>query len=226
MSRILLIIIVVLVVTNILSIDGCIKQSDKNDSQNLVINALNDTVSKWKDKYGREHSSKLLAEGNLDVLNTMYGHKLDSVSMALKVAKKHIKSLSTIGVFANRLIVTDLDTFYIDSNKYYTFQYKDSWLDMSAVIKDSVTLKYKSFDSLVITTYSKKQKGFLNFKRDTYIDGYSLNPYSTIRGIEGIRVYNEKRKRWGVGPYFGYGFDGKTFRAQAGISINYDLIQF
>lgn len=213
-----------------ISVDRCNKNRKDADTNAGLATALQAKVSNWKDKYGTEHAEKLALVGNVKQLKAANIHLIDTVAKLLKVKPKHIRNISAGSIETSREVITKIDTLFLtaDSTKQaYSFTYQDKWLDLKGEIEqEQIRMRYRSFDSVVFTTYEKKRKGFLNFHRDVYVDGYSTNPHSRVKGITGIKVSEEKRKRFGAGPYIGYGFDGQQMRLTIGVSVNYDVIQF
>ncbi len=219
--------IISLVVVCIVAIDSCSKQQRKYTGALQVVSVRNDTIKKYKDYAGREHAEKLQARADMETIEAMYESLLDSVSRSTNVRKKDIQTVNTISTKNSNRVITRIDTIYTDTNKHhYEFNYSDTWTIIRGSIKDSVLIQYMVYDSVIISAVSRKQKGLFNFKRDIYVDGYSLNPNTKITGLNSVNVITTKRKKWGAGPYIGVSFDGRQIVPSAGLSVNYDLIQF
>lgn len=185
-----------------------------------------DSVSYWKDQYGREHASKLMAEGKLEVIAAVYGPMMDSVLSSLKIQGKQLEQLTVMGVSSSNRVALKVDTVYVDSAAQYRFAYKDRWIDLAGRIGDQSYLEYTTFDSLIITGYNKR-RGFLGLgRKETYVDAYSINPHSKVKSMQGIQILKERPKRFGLGPYVGYGWNGERWAPNIGIGLNYSLIKF
>lgn len=151
---------------------------------------------------------------------------VDSVLTTLKIQEKHLHEITGIGLKGNGRLRLKVDTVYVDSSSRYAFKYKDRWIDIAGTIGSESYLNYITTDSLIVTGYSKK-KGFLGLgKKEVYIDAYSLNPNSRIKGIQGVRIIKERQKRFGIGPYIGIGYDGDGWVPTVGLGANYSLIRF
>lgn len=185
-----------------------------------------DSITYWKDQYNREHAEKLMAQGQYAELRVVYGPFMDSILVSLNIQKDAIKSIAAVGLKNSGELTARIDTQYVDSSAYYSFKYKDRWLDMDGTLSDMARIKYTSRDSLIVTGYTKKT-GFLGLgKKETYIDAYSLNPNSKITGLTGMMVLKERQKRFGLGPFVGIGWSGNGIVPTVGVGLNYSLIKF
>lgn len=219
-----IIIIFLLVTVTALSLKSCFHQKKENAILKDVVEIKQDSTSYWKDRFNTEHGEKLSADASLSTLRSVYNQLLDSVSNRLDVKDNSIQSVTAASTSGSGKIVPKLDTIHSpDSTLQYRFRYKDRWLDLDGIVGKDPSISYQFRDSIVFTTY-KKKVGLL--KRQTYIDGYSLNPNVRVTGITGIRVSNIKERRFGLGPYLGYGWNGAKWSPSAGISIHYSLLKF
>jgi len=205
-----------------LTIQTCKKHQRYSEQLTGNLAHANDSSRIWKDLFGREHAEKLLLQGSFPNIDAVKGDLLDSVSKALKTAKKNIESVGAASVVSKNVVTGRIDTIH-DTIKYVSVSYSDRWIDLKCSVTNPPTIEYTTFDSLIISAYRKKAGWF---KKEAYIDAYSINPHSSIKGVTGIKVYEEKSKRFGIGPYLGYGFNGQQWQPNIGISIQYSLIKF
>jgi hypothetical protein len=129
-----------------------------------------------------------------------------------------------MGVTTAGHVRPDVEDVRINDKDYKRFSYKSPYLTLEGVLADTPYINYSTFDSLIVTTYFKK-KWFLG-KKETFVDAYSLNPNAHISGLVGLKVATEKPKRFGLGPYIGYGYSGDKWQPSVGLSLQYSLIRF
>lgn len=194
---------------------------------NEVIQARADTLSHYKDKYGTEHAQRLAIESSYTVLKNYYNGLLDSISQRAGVKQKNIKAVATTGVETGGAVALRVDTIYrSDTTQSYQFSYVDRWIDITGDIGEQNKLTYKTFDSIVLTTYAKPS-GFLGLgEKHTYVDGYSLNPHSHITGLQSMLLTSERDKKFGIGVQAGYGWNGLKWAPYFGFGIQYSIIRF
>lgn len=129
------------------------------------------------------------------------------------------QQITAVGTVTKGTIKPIVDTVYLkDSTTAYNFRYNDSWLSLNGTIGKTPVINYLFRDSLVLTTYRKKKK--------LYINAYSLNPNVQLTGITNLQIANDKQTRFAIGPYIGYGWNGRKWSPSMGISVQYSLIKF
>jgi hypothetical protein len=213
-----------LITITVMSLRMCFQKEKENANLKTVVEIKQDSTKHWKDLYNTEHAEKQLADANYSSLRVVYGELLDSVSNRLNSKPNDVQAVTTAGTIATGSIRPTIDTVLLsDSTAGYRFNYKDKWLSLDGIISKEPVINYMFSDSVVFTSYRRKT-GFL--RKDTYIDGYSLNPNVRITGITGIRVSNPRKDRFSVGPYIGYGWNGSTWSPSIGISLQYSVIKF
>lgn len=194
---------------------------------NEVIQTQTDSLSVYKDKYGTEHAQRLAVEGSYTVLKNYYNGLLDSVSRRTGAKQKNIKAVGTVGTEASGEVALKVDTVYTsDTSRTYNFTYSDRWINMSGNIGNQNNLTYKTYDSIVLTTYAKPSGFFGLGKKQTYVDGYSLNPHSHITGLQSLLLTSERDKKFGIGIQVGYGYNGLKWAPYFGVGIQYSIIRF
>lgn len=212
----------ILIVVAAISLKSCLQVRRENDILKRNIEVKIDSTVYWKDKYGTEHASRRLAEGNLETIKISYQRLMDSVKARLNIKKNNIQTITTVGSVVGASIIPSVDTIYTQDTSY-NFSFRDSWLQLSGTIGKESKISYNFKDSLVITTYSKRKSLFGPYV--TYMDAYSLNPNVRISGINGLRITATKDSRFGLGAYLGYGWNGQHWSPSVGLSIHYSLIK-
>jgi hypothetical protein len=209
-----------------LTVRSCIAERHKKQQViALPIQNPNDSTSHYRDLYNRDHAEHQQAIADIKTLKAYYPHIIDSVCKSLDIKSNALQSLAAIGMHSDNTVQILIDTVYVDSShkQALRLKYDDRWITLRGTISDNPEIHYTTYDSLIITSYRKKTGWF---KHAVYVDAYSLNPHSRIDGVTGIKVDQVIDKRFGIGPYIGYGYDGQRFRPSIGLSVNYSLIKF
>jgi hypothetical protein len=143
----------------------------------------------YTDKGGTTHTEKPTAVADLASLKYVYEKQIDSLLELLDTKQRELDYITGLSTETKGTFKPDVDTVYLnDSSAQYSVNYSDQWLSISGVVNEDSTWKYQYNDSLALVSYYKKQKGFLNFKKDLYLDGFSYNPASTIKGLTSYKV--------------------------------------
>ena len=140
-----------------------------------------------------------------------------SEALIIKSAEK--KQVTAVGTIHKGTVRPIVDTVYLkDSTTEYNFKYNDHWLSLNGTIGKTPVINYLFKDSIILTTYRKNKK--------LYIDAYSLNPNVQLTGITNLQLANDKQTRFAIGPYVGYGWNGRKWSPSVGVSIQYSFIKF
>src|SRR5699024_7357646 len=92
-------------------------------------------------------------------------------------------------------------------------------------IHDTLHIKDTVLNGLMSLTKYEQGTGFLNLRKRQYLDVHFNNPIFKPLNVTGFEI-TPKPKRFGIGPYIGYGFNGRKWTPSIGISVHYDLIRF
>lgn len=109
------------------------------------------------------------------------------------------------------------------TDTFNRIEYKDRWTEVKGEIKhDTIKLSVTTYDSLTIVQYEKRKNLFS--KKKIYIDVFNSNPSVHT---DGIRMYQvkQKPKNWSLGVGVSYGWNGKNWQPQVGISLTRTLIR-
>ena len=218
-----IIIVALLIAVAALSLRSCFRKEKENSILKDVVESKNDSTTFWKDAAGREHAQRKVVEANISTIKAVFRAEIDSITGVLKIREKDIQGFISAGHQTSGEIKPRIDTVQTPTDTSYLLQYDDRWLSLSGRVGKVSFLRYQVRDSLIFTTYSKRV-GL--FRREVYLDGYSLNPSAQITGITSLRISAPAVHRFGAGPYVGYGFDGRQWAPSAGISVHYSLIKF
>lgn len=217
---------ILLLILSIATVKSCLTQTPVFPTLKTITEIKDDSASYWKDAYGREHAQKEVAEAKYETIKAVYGPVIDSVLKGLKIQGKQMESLNIAGISNSNHVALSVDTIHKDSTTEYRFHYDDKWIKLAGIIGQNSALDYTTYDSLIITSYYKRS-GFLGLgKKTSYVDAYSLNPHSHITGMQSIRIATEKPKRFGLGPYVGYGWNGRQWAPNIGFGLNFSILKF
>lgn len=220
-ERILIVFLLIVVAT--LSLRSCFRKERENIVLKEAVQIKEDSTSFWIDSLGRTHAQKRNIEADLASLRTLYHVQIDSLTAALEIKDKELQGVIMTSSSATAKVIPKVDTIRVDSSIGYKFRYNDKWLTLEGIISKDPYISYAFRDSLVLTTYTKRT-GI--FRKEVYVDGYSLNPNVRITNITGIRVATQNTSRLGFGPYVGYGWTGQKWQPNIGVSFHYSLIRF
>jgi hypothetical protein len=203
----------------ILSFRACVKRGEKIDEYKEALQLQHDTIIRYKDVEGNQHAQVALQQADMNFLKALHAKEIDSILFLLKVKDKQVEGVTMAGIASAGTVKPKIDTIYIDSgHNNYNLSYNDKWLTLKGSIGTDNYLKYLYRDSLVFTTVFSK--------RLLRVDAFSLNPNTTFTGLTSLRIPLPRKKKWGIGPYIGYGYNGERFIPNAGFSLHYSLINF
>lgn len=182
----------------------------------------NDTTRHWVDDQGRQHGETRLAQADIAILMAAYP-RVDSILRVLDIQGKQLQALTAMSTTTAGSFRPKLESVARGDKTFQQISYKDKWLELDGVITDTPILQYSIYDSFIVSTYWKR-KWWLG-KKEVFIDAYSLNPASKVNNLTGLKVSTENPKRFGIGPYVGYGWNGREWAPSVGVSLNYSLIR-
>lgn len=119
---------------------------------------------------------------------------------------------------------TVIHNHYDSTGQYpqWTLKAQDGYLDFEADVYDSLRAPYRYtyHDTLVYAFHFKRKWAFGN--KQLYGSGMLRNQNSKITNSTAVQIKDFRDKRFGVGPYVGYGTSG----ASVGISVHYSVVRF
>ncbi len=226
-----------------------LKRQEQKTQQNLA--ALNDSITKYKNKAGQTSYSKPIADMSVEEIEKYFPdlyQRLKNELGDVKIIWKTKIEYKDTGSVKNAII-------QLDSNEYslvYDYYSKDKSLHIKstntffaeATLIDKETNKYSVKTSPGISTINdiSLKLGFTTgIKKENNLYKIFITPDSEnviVGQIEGADVSNminppvspSKNKKWSVGPYIGFGmtFNKGTYLIGpgVGISIQYSLLRF
>jgi hypothetical protein len=198
-----------------------------NESLRNMHAMMADSAEYWRDESGKARASEAVALTNLETAKEMMPRELEALRRDISGLKRNLSNLESVtaaGITSRGTISGSVrDTTIINNNierRSKTFTYGDKWIWVNGLISDSTfDLQYKYEDSMVFTTYWKKEGLFK--KRVLTLDAISYNPNSTISGIKNIRIATPKRRKPRIGVYLGYGIGRNGLSPQVGVGMVY-----
>ena len=208
-----------LIVVSILSLT-CIKQCNVHQMDQELMESLNDSVVRFKDKLGVDHVKiTSLQSSNLDLvtrLETSNETVKELQNLIKSSKKKHIETATVIKT------ITKLDTILVsEPAKDPTFRLKDKYVDFFAQYTDKGLESKISFTSYLKLLYHYERKNLFS-RKYLVVEAVDDNPYLTVEDVRSIRV-PMKSRRFGIGPFIGLDYRlNPTF----GIGLTYTVISF
>lgn len=140
---------------------------------------------------------------------------LKEVAKQSGVNAKHIKSVTQ---FTSNT-VSNIKAKRKDS----TFYFKDNYTEIKGTVdSNEVNINYTTKDTITIAEHTKKKL----FGNDvTTIEIKNKNPGVSLTTPTKYEV-KTKPKKWSVGVYVGYGFNGKEWQPSVGVSLQRRLFSF
>jgi hypothetical protein len=234
--------IIGLIIALLLTMQKCHKSQCERESLEKVGKLKDQKIKYWKDANDREHATVEEIKASRDVIKYYFQAQLDSVSKILGIKEKQIQEFDKIAFVASgggtgKIVTKDSIVYVRDPNDYNTIvatdtitsqiHPRDGYLSFDAYMKTNgkYDYDYTYTDELVRVTHYEKY-GFLKMKKRTIIDFSLKNPNSHVTGVTQFKIDQQKPKKWGLGPFVGYGWTGKGFGITAGISLQYNIIRF
>lgn len=227
--------IVLGIITIIIYIDSCNKIKQVEKEHTAFVEALNDTITVYKNREGNLVTSiSVLASNNakefyqLNIKDSTIQHLQDVV----KDYKNKLKAGSSVTTVTSEssikntnptIVVPPKEPLPLNSIPIYP-TYRDTmsnqWVKYSIEMnKDSskITIKFSNRYDIVIG--SDKGKPFA--------DIINYNPYDTVKTLRTYQITLPKPKKWGVGISGGAALGTNfKFTPYIGVGINYNIIRF
>lgn len=234
---ILLLILTIAVI--ILSIN-LIEVSDKKKIYENNIEALTDSLTVAKMLNG-----KLLYEKKMLIVERdKFAEFVGMQEKELKAIEKELKStIETVAKLKENVVIKEIvmhDSIYVyEDTAFIYFNDKNEWYDISGSTK-----YYKCSAETVIDSLSMNIPLVVGITEKNELFAVSDNPYvsfSSVSAASNSKI-NNKKKRWGIGPYVGIGigwgygtnFNGSYIGGKGGfvagftcgIALHYDIFQW
>lgn len=187
--------------------------------------ALTDTIAYYKSRSNGLVAQKTMLQGDMDLLKKAN----DSLYNIIKgISVKNPDN----AVYVNTVVhdvqrdtcwIVNVDSVYYNKEIKKEFDFSDSWRTVQGYT-------YLRSDTLgTCITKNDVAASFTVVQKDNKVYITSNNPYVEYSSIVGITQTKaaQKTKRWGIGPYIGFGVTHKgdvvpTF----GLSLHWSLIRF
>lgn len=192
----------------------------KTKEDERMIAAMNDSITHWKDEFGREHAKvKVIESSNLDLFT-----KLETSNQTVKELQQLVldthRDKKKIEVATVVKTVTKIDTLIVKEKDSTLFKLKDKYLDFVAEMKgDSLKTKIELTSYLKLTHRYERKNIFS--KKYLVVDAYEDNKYIRVEDVRSIKVPVEK-SRFIIGPYVGLNYN---LRPTFGIGLTYAIIR-
>lgn len=194
----------------------------KNEAEQNIV-AMNDTVKYWKAKNGQTIAEKTLVIGKYKDLKLINDSLYQQTKlMKLKNPTVVIGGTTTVELPVHDTIYNDIPATTSPINK--SFDFSDKWRILTGHVNYHDSIMNVGID-----------KNSVDFKYALAIQNNKVymtsdNPYVKFSKTTGLTIpsYQQKKKKFGVGPviFGGYDFGNSKFGFGVGIGISYNLLQW
>lgn len=220
--------------------DSYKEQKAETQRQINNIEALQDSVTTYRNEAGELTSQKLALQTDKEQLQTLNERLAEEVEKE----KGNVEQLTqiitrlrrdSVGVDTTIIVQIDPDTWKLDWDKEESgdgwYQYIEGYtqftIDTTGTPYNANTVLVEQVLDMEITTGITEEDGQRRiFVRSSY-------PYLEFTDINGailgpVEPKDNKRSRWGIGFSGGYGYSlgSSTFSPYIGIGVNYNLFEF
>lgn len=222
----LLLIVLLTILVVIIKVRSC---NDSNHYSKLL-STQQDSTSIWKDESGRWHAATVAAQLSESELRKYYENEVQEIRSDYNVKLKNVTAYLKAELQTHQVLRMKADTGNVinisNTNGIDTalFHYADPWLTLNAQLHSNELTIYQERRDSISFLISHTRPWI--FGPSTYmVNGISYNPNTVISGLTGVTI-RIPQKRFGVGPYLGYGYYGGKWCISGGISLHFSLIQF
>jgi hypothetical protein len=167
------------------------------DANKVEVNK-NTPPTTYTDKGGTKHTEKETAVADLTTLKAVYKKQIDSLTYLLNAKQRELDYVTGISTTTTGKFKPKIDTVYVETDGGAVAQtsvsYSDKWLALKGIVDEDSSWFYKYRDSIILVSYYKRS-GFLKLRSELYIDGFSLNPNTTISGLSSYKVKAPVKKQ-------------------------------
>ena len=216
------IIIGMLAVICLLAVSKCSTYKTLN-ADNVA--ALTDTIAYYKSRSDGLVAQKTMLQGDMDLLkktNDSLYNKIKDISVKNPDNAVYVSTV-VHDVRRDTCWIVNTDSVYYNKEIKKEFDFSDSW----RTVQGYTYLRNDTLGTSI--TKNDVSADFTIVQKDNKVYITSNNPYVRYSNIVGITQTKdtEKAKRWGIGPYIGFGVTHKfDFVPTVGVSLHWSLIQF
>jgi hypothetical protein len=224
-------IIVITILLGILAVGAQFIMEEDNRIQGYksALDERDAEITYRKTQEGKLIADKQAAELRAREFQNAYPKLAEQISRQFDVKLKNLRAVIH-AEFEARGSGNSVVNHYYDSTGHeaYEIQADDGYLQFKAQVYDSLNAPYEyTYRDSIRYVFHVKKQGFLGLgKRSLYASGMLSNPSAKITNSTSVLVREARDKRWGIGPYIGYGFGADGPQTTVGISIHYSLIKF
>lgn len=211
--------IVIMFIIMTISINTC--QSYKHE-YNINISALSDSIHHYKTKSGQLVAQTKMYETDIKHLKYLN----DSLYTTIKSLKNN--NITSATQFSGTIVNEVHDTTWIITTDTVLFaQERFKFENQYRLLEGQINVDRDKINMQI-------ERDEMQFDYTVALDKNnnvlitSTNPYVKYNSISGFTLPKQRKKRFGIGPYVGYGIDVTNGRPnpQIGIGLSYSLIEF
>jgi hypothetical protein len=196
-----------------------------------VWQATTDTLRTQKNKLGQELATTTELVGSRKQIIQALNYQNDSLSIALRKAirKRGTNTTTVINTVTEveketPVYITHTDILRVDSFIYvyptYQTQFRDMWIRYTIMADRDTVRANILLENILTISHKKTRKGYT-------VNVLNENPYTVTSGLKSYTI-KQKKKRFGISVYAGYGMGLTDFRPQpsVGVALTYSVIRF
>lgn len=215
--------LVILLLTCVVSVKKCSTYKTMSETN---LKALTDTISYYKSKQHKLVAEKTMLQGDMDLLKQVN----DSIYNILKdINVKNPDNVVYVQTTISDIVhdtcwKVNTDSIYYNKEIRREFDFSDKYrtlLGYTYLKRDTLGTVIEKNDVVANFTVVQKENKVYITSDNPYIK------YNNILGITNSETQKTKTKRFGIGPYIGFGVSHKLdFVPTIGVSLHWSLIQF
>lgn len=187
-----------------------------------------------KNKEGKLIAEKAAAQQSYSDLKKNMETFANQISKDLDIKVKNMRAgliasfqAKGEGVATITKIPYDSSANLLDSSfEPFAVTFDDGYLGTQVDIYSPIDARYTYVYSDTLTFAFHTKKKWLLGRKQLFSSGVLANPNAKITNSQAVLVKEYKDKRFGIGPYVGYGFGADGAQTTFGISVHYSLIRF
>lgn len=200
-------------------------------SKDSALTSANAEITWHKNAQGKLIAEKQAAEIRAKDLEQSFPKLAEVLTEQMDIKIKNLKAAIHAEFMAQGDGVVDIHYHYDSATgkpipSRWQFNVDDGYLDLKAEGLDSLQATYAYTYGDTLTYAFELRKKWLLGNKSLYGSGMLRNPGARIVNSESVLIDDFKDKRFGIGPYVGYGFGPDGGQTTIGISVHWSVFKF
>lgn len=216
-----------LIVLGILLFQQCDRTAELKQERKSVETFLNDSVSYYKTKAGKEIAQKKALQGSKQALEILLSKQVDSTQQLRKLVSK----FKSVDVAANIKTITKFDTVHVPYSSNVEsvpfqkdFNRQTEHYSISGTVNESgIKFNAPEIYNTLSLAIGKKKTGL--FQSEYRVEAVNSNPHVKTTGLDAY-TFTDNKGLISLDAQAGYGMTIYGTSPYAGIGVGFDLWQF